>query len=291
MKIFFKLFFIACAVALAGAAIPVSASEITEEDVFLPTPVIDDVENIEPFPDYSPSDPSSTDVIFPDDGVQDFQSPVPSFVPDISSESSELGVFGNDDSFVDDVYEDLVQDLGDSGFDFVVSSPEPSSSPVFDSIPSPSVFFVDDDGLIEPYSSYNTYYGGISSTYLEFMRGFLPKLGFKEHYVASRTSQYNYIFAFGEDLFFNGSSFLGSNITVITWNTYNNGTYSYGVESNFSLYPGSYLVYSDLSDFYPSLADTAGFTLRQILILITIFILGVVIDHMYQVRKIRRLNK
>ena len=117
----------------------------------------------------------------------------------------------------------------------------------------------------------------------------MPKLGFREHYVASRTSQYDYIFAYGEKLTYSGGRFTGTGITVITWNTYNYGTYSFGYQSTFSLNPGSYLVYSDLSDVYPSLADSAGFTLRQILILLTAFILGIVIDHMYQVRKIRRI--
>lgn len=220
----------------------------------------------------------------------------------ISSESESLGTFGTEDTSVNESLDDLIEDVGAAGFDFFSPSPVPDSVSVNSAVPSAAPFaepsatpFVSDpddsdDDFIEPLANYNTYYGSISTTHLEFMRGFLPKLGFKEHYVASRVSQYDYIFAYGEDLTYNGSSFIGSGVTVITWNTYNNGSYTSGVQSSFSLHPGSFMVYSDLSRFYPGLADTAGFSLRQILILLTTFILGVVIDHMYQVRKIRRVK-
>ena len=198
-------------------------------------------------------------------------------IPDISSESESLGEFGNDDTTVNDAFQDFIDNVGDSGFDFITASPDPEISPSFSPFPTPTIspLSEDDDTDIYPYANYNTYYGSISSTYLEFMRGFLPKLGFREHYVASRTSQYDYIFAYGEKLTYSGGRFTGTGITVITWNTYNYGTYSFGYQSTFSLNPGSYLVYSDLSDVYPSLADSAGFTLRQILILLTAFILGI----------------
>lgn len=286
MKKLYIMLFAASAVAIAGAALPVHASEVPTS-----TPIIENIE-----PDFS----FSQDVLTPDqfpgneNPVQDFQSPT----PDIASESESIGEFGNDDSSIDDAYQDFIDSVGDSGFDFYSPSPtffpeegdEPVSTPELTPSPTPTIIPFFEDDSIEPYSSYNTYYGSIGSTYLEFMRGFLPKLGFKEHYVASRTSQYDYIFAFGEDLIYSGGRFSGIDITVITWNTYNNGSYSSGVQSSFSLNPGSYLVYSDLSDFYPSLADSSGFTLRQILILLTMFILGIVIDHMYQVRKIRRIK-
>ena len=128
-----------------------------------------------------------------------------------------------------------------------------------------------DDSAIMPLQTYNTYYGSIGSTYLEYMRGFLSKLGFKDHYVAARVSQYDYIFAYGSNLVYNGS-FSGSDITVITFNTYNNGSYSSSVQSSFSLSPGSYMVYSDLSGIYPSLATSSDFSLRQI-----VFVLGIAI--------------
>lgn len=141
---------------------------------------------------------------------------------------------------------------------------------------------------ILPLANYNTYYGSIGSTYLEYMRGYLPKLSSAEHYVGARVGQYDYIFAYGEDLKCSGSQFSGS-VTVVTWNTYNNGTFSVSYDSNFRLSAGSYLVYTDLPGNYPTLATSSDFTLRQILILFTIMCLCWTIDHMYQVRKIRRV--
>lgn len=273
-----------CAVAAAGAvAAPVFAADLDA-----------------PVQDMQPTPITAGDNI--DNPVL---SPTP--IPNIGSESESVGEFGTDDTFVDDILGGLMDDVSGSGFDFV--SPSPSPSPAGDvffapsptPLPTPDVpilsdppsgggeDFVDTDD-VSGYANYNTYYGSIGSTYLEYMRGFLPKLRFRQHYVASRTSQYNYIFAFGEDLAFTGSYFTGNGVTVITWSTYQDGSYSVGFEPTFNLNPGSFLVYSDLSDIYPSLADTAGFTLRQILILLTTFILGAVIDHMYQVRKVRRVK-
>ena len=140
------------------------------------------------------------------------------------------------------------------------------------------------------YASYDSYYGSISSTYLEYMRGYLSKLPPDAHYVGARVGQYDYVFAYGADLVYDGSSFSGA-VTVIRWNTYNNGTMYETYDPSFHLDPGSYLVYSDLSGRYPSIASSADVTLRQILILLTIFCLCLTVDHMYQVRKIRRLNR
>lgn len=234
------ILFITCAVAVAGAVMPVyAAAEVDYIQDIQPTPS----PTVEIIEDFVPT--SSPDL--PDQNVD--------VIPDISSESESLGEFGNDDTTVNDAFQDFIDNVGDSGFDFITASPDPEISPSFSPFPTPTIspLSEDDDTDIYPYANYNTYYGSISSTYLEFMRGFLPKLGFREHYVASRTSQYDYIFAYGEKLTYSGGRFTGTGITVITWNTYNYGTYSFGYQSTFSLNPGSYLVYSDLSDVYPSL--------------------------------------
>lgn len=148
-----------------------------------------------------------------------------------------------------------------------------------------------DDGII-PLSSYDTYYGGIGTTYLEYMRGFLPKLGFDDHYVASRVSQYQYIFAYGSDLSFDGALFTGTDIMVITWYTNNNGIYTSGFQSVFSLDPSNYMVYTDLTNIYPSLADSGDFSLRQIVlflgILVTFYTVGLFIKGFTVKRRSRR---
>lgn len=237
----------------------------------------------------------------------------------IGSESDSIGSFGVNDTTPEDNFNDLVDDL-DEVIDLEDTNQDPEEdntdnidrdSEVTDEDLIKDLFdqYVqdmeyndsvhdlqsldnaegDDIDNIEPYANYDTYYGAIGSTYLEYMRGFLPKLGFRDHYVCARVSQYTYIFAYGA-LEFTGSLFRGSDITVITFNTNNNGSYSAGVQSSFNLDPDVYMVYSDLSDIYPSLADTSGVSSRQILILLTIMGLVWTIDHMYQVRKIRRIK-
>lgn len=225
--------------------------------------------------------------------------PLPVMAQDwVGSQSEEVGSFDDIDDYANEIFDNFVEDLSDPDVGFDLVSPVPSD-PVglienndgYDIIPesSPSLDFDNYDDEIDPLASYNTYYGSISSTYLEYMRGFIPKLGFRDHYVAARTSQYNYIFAFG-NIEFTGSLFRGNNINVVTFNTYNNGSYSFNVESSFNLNPSGYMVYSDLSDMYPSLADSSSFTARQILFILIIMGLVWTIDHMYQVRKIRRLK-
>lgn len=141
-----------------------------------------------------------------------------------------------------------------------------------------------------PYAYYDTYYGSISATYLEYMRGYLSKLPPDAHYVGARVGQYDYLFAYGAGLSFDGSTFSGDAV-VVKWNTYNNGYMYETYDSDFTLDAGSYLVYTDLSSRYPGLATSTDMTLRQILILFTVFCLCLTIEHMYQVRKIRRLNR
>lgn len=263
---------IAVGVAIAATAMPVLAEELPSDDIFIPTPI-----------------PSSTPEFDWNDGLPD-DSVLPLESPDIGSESDSIGEFGEDDTYINDIYNQLLEKL--QGVDFDLTEDAPADA---ESSPTPDMDFsfddsVSDSELIEPYANYDTYYGSIGSTYLEYMRGYLPKLGFREHYVAARTSQYQYIFAYGEDLSFNGNLFTGHDINVVTWLTNNNGSFSHNVESSFNLSANNYLVYSDLSDIYPTLSDLSGFTLRQILILAVIVALVCTMSSMYQVRKIRKLG-
>lgn len=116
---------------------------------------------------------------------------------------------------------------------------------------------------ISPLADYDTYYGSISTTYVEYMRGYLSKLEPDQHYVGARTGQYEYIFAFGDINYSNGN-FSGNDINVITWNTQNTGYFNSSIQSNFSLSVGNYLVYTDLGYDYPSLATSSDISLRQI---------------------------
>jgi len=130
---------------------------------------------------------------------------------------------------------------------------------------------VGDEYAVMPLADYETYYGSISTTYVEYFRGYISKLQPSEHYVAARTGQYEYIFAYGADLQYDGT-FTGSDVYVVRISTQNYGTFSGGIETTFSLDPGAYLVYSDLSPLYPSLATSGDVSLRQI-----VFVLAIVI--------------
>lgn len=219
----------------------------------------------------------------------------------ISSESEILGSFGQQDNAVSDLYLKLLQDLSNVGLNLSTDDPdeilEDEESENVESVVFPVNEPLSVDSLtidandVVLYSNYSTYYGAIGSTYIEYARGFLPKLKPKEHYVLARVGQYDYIFAYGEELNYDGSRyFSGNDIVVIRWNTYNNGSYSFGNESSFSLNAGSYLVYSDLGSYYPSLADTSDITSRQILYLLVIASIVWTISVMYNVRKQRRIK-
>lgn len=113
-------------------------------------------------------------------------------------------------------------------------------------------------------SDYNTYVGAISTTYLEYFRGFLGKLPYNYHYVCYRESQYVYSFVFGSDLSYSNKRFTGSNLTRVTWNTYNSGSYGINTEGSFSLNTGNNMVYTDLGNDYPALVAYDGYQLIQI---------------------------
>lgn len=131
-------------------------------------------------------------------------------------------------------------------------------------------------------SDYNTYVGAISTTYLEYFRGFLGKLPYNYHYVCYRESQYVYSFVFGTDLSYSSKRFTGSNLTRVTWNTYNSGSYGINQESSFSLNVGSNMVYTDLGNDYPALVAYDGYQLIQIKWLLIIGSLSVWMTTLYK---------
>lgn len=131
-------------------------------------------------------------------------------------------------------------------------------------------------------SDYNTYVGAISTTYLEYFRGFLGKLPYNYHYVCYRESQYVYSFVFGKELQYNNHRFTGSNVIRVTWNTYNSGSYAVNTESSFGLNTGSNMVYTDLGVDYPALVAYDGYQLIQIKWLLLIGALTVWMTTLYK---------
>ena len=164
--------------------------------------------------------------------------------------------------------------LDDDDFEIDFSSESPSDYELIEDIAS-NVSAMSDIMLL---SQYDTYYGSISSTYLEYMRGFLGKLPFNYHYVAYRQSQYVYSFIFGDDLSYANGYFSGSNVTHIAWDTRNNGSYNVSSESSFGLTAGTNMVYTDLGTDYPSLMQYGEYQAIQLkwIILITVLSLWMI---------------
>lgn len=100
-------------------------------------------------------------------------------------------------------------------------------------------------------STYQGYDGSISSTYSDYFKGIILK-NITDDYVVARTSQYEYILAYGDlsyTSYFSGSA----NTVIINTNTYNTDfDISYGYDSSFILYPNNNMIYSSLGN-YPSL--------------------------------------
>jgi len=97
---------------------------------------------------------------------------------------------------------------------------------------------------------------GVGTSYIQIFGGVASKLPYGTHYVYWRENQYEYKMAYSDSLILTGNRFSGTNVTVITYNTYTTSTtqatYYTATETNFSLFAGSYLVWSDLGN-YPEL--------------------------------------
>lgn len=99
---------------------------------------------------------------------------------------------------------------------------------------------------------------GVGTSNINIFGPVVSKLPYGTHYVYWREGQYEYRLAYGESLEYDGSRFLGDSVEVVTYRT-NTGygsqaTFVYSAESNFTLSPGSYLVWSDLGH-YPTLYE------------------------------------
>lgn len=123
-------------------------------------------------------------------------------------------------------------------------------------------------------AEYTPYDGSISSTYTAIFEDVAAKLSLTDDYVFFRSGQYEYMLVAG-DLTYDGS-FSGSacDVWYISTNTgsYNTGyVFSKGSLADFSLSPGSALVYSNLGHF-PDLVDRGEVYSFAILILLLVAI-------------------
>lgn len=138
--------------------------------------------------------------------------------------------------------------------------PEPEPEDVYsleNPMPVQIVEPVEEEYQLEVYSLSGSYPGSISDTYLNYFRGIVQKLNWKEHYVVYRSGQYSYTMVYGEEVALNGSRFTGNgNVVNIHRNTSSSSSdwyVSYSTDT-LALSAGSLFVYSDLG-MYPELKE------------------------------------
>lgn len=137
------------------------------------------------------------------------------------------------------------------------------------------------DGGIMPLSSHSISGNyGVGSTNTAIMAGVTSKLPYGEHYVYWRSGQYSYMLAHSRDLVYENGRFSAPSARLVTYYTYTGSssqpTWSQSTDSNFSLSPGNYLVWSDLAD-YPQLETGKGvrdYVQAAVFALAVFFVLG-----------------
>lgn len=108
---------------------------------------------------------------------------------------------------------------------------------------------------IMPLASYgDVYEGSISSTVTNYMKGIVCRFSPSTHYVLFREGQYAYRLVYGENLEVDGSTFSGTDLKYIAYDS-RYYTVSEGDEGDFALDVSSYTVYTDLESMYPVLYE------------------------------------
>lgn len=108
---------------------------------------------------------------------------------------------------------------------------------------SPEDYYNEQNGV--PYVTGSAYQGTFNSTALNYFTGvMLNNVG--DNYVAFRGSQYVYYLFWGEDISYNGSRFVGSNLNFISYNS-QNGTFDRGTDS-LSIADNNTVVYSNVNE-------------------------------------------
>lgn len=152
-----------------------------------------------------------------------------------------------EDEYIEDDEEDedveLINDLA--------TASDASGSDAVRSVSSSDSDEVDVNAGIVLLSAYSPYDYGLSSSVLAYFDDYVGRLG-AEHYVFFRSDQNSYRLVYGSDLTLTGSDFVGTDCNYVSYNSHDY-TWESGLEGEFSLSAGDYLVYSDLGD-YPVLA-------------------------------------
>lgn len=123
-----------------------------------------------------------------------------------------------------------------------------------------------------PFVTGSAYQGSFNSTALNYFTGVMMN-NIGKDYVAFRGSQYVYYLFFGDDILFSGSRFTGSDLSYVSYNSYD-GTFERGTDS-LSINPNSTVVYSNVDDTYANLVEVKYVeeTRSQGIIIASIFLL------------------
>lgn len=215
---------------------------------------------------------------------------------DISVSGNDLdqddqGIDDNVVEEIDDVLGDVLQSISDNNvsydvvyFDHIDDGGNLVTSKYTKYADGPTLYITQEDypGGLSTFANYNTYYGLISSQYLDLFKGLAAKLHMTDHYVCARVSQYEYIFAYCDNLVVSNSNvFSGTDVNVVSYRTDSNGVYTYSKQNTFSLNASNYIVYSDLSNKYPSLLTNHDIYSKYIFLLFGICIIGYFINSFY----------
>lgn len=135
-----------------------------------------------------------------------------------------------------------------------------------------------------PVADYDAFTAVIPQPYLEYIQSYISDLSPSECYVAYVSQESKYVsgstrtatvynIAVGEDLIYTGNSFEGS---VTVYKIYTNTNYfnqfSTVTDSNFSLNPGTDLVYTNIDSPYPDITpDKYSYYIFVLLIFIILF--------------------
>lgn len=128
-------------------------------------------------------------------------------------------------------------------------------------------------------SSYSSYPGSLSSTYVEYLSEYVKDLDPDDDYVLFRSADYTYVFAYGKDLTYSGKHLKGS-CSVITLTQIRDSGYNYdwsvqlSTDSNFDYAYDNDMVYSNVIPGSPSLSGQSDsqFSYISLVMLILIFL-------------------
>lgn len=133
--------------------------------------------------------------------------------------------------------------------------------------------------------TYEVYDGNPSNTYIQYFKDIISGIGFDDHYVAFRSTQYDYVLVVGDLEFSNGVFTARDTCSIYTISSTGNynTNYSYSVEQdkNITIRANDELLYSDLGQ-YPELIERGAKYEILTTVLLAVALLGLVIGRIFR---------